>query len=272
MKISYLLSVVAALALPGAAYAHEFWIEPEKYQVSPQDNVIADLRNGQLFVGTAQAFYPARNTRLDRSLGDETSAIEGRLGDRPAIRIPPLGDDGLLILLHEAAASSLTYKEWEKFVAFVEHKDFTTAVETHEDRGWAKEDFEEVYTRHSKALIAVGSGEGSDRAFGLATEFVALENPYAPDFDGTLDVELLYGDAPRADAQIEVYAKDAAGEVELTVTRTDAQGRASIPVEPGLSYLLDAVVLRPVEGATTVADGPIWETLWAALTFAVPAR
>ena len=54
--------------------------------------------------------------------------------------------------------------------------------------------------------------------------------------------------------------------VTVTTTRTDTAGKARIAVAAGHEYLLDAVVLRPApEGAKAV-----WETLWAALTFAVP--
>lgn len=252
--------------------AHEFWIEPVEFQVENDDPVVANLRNGQLFEGTAQSYSERSNTRLDVVMGNDISPVSGRLGDRPAIQLPPTTRDGLLVLAHEATSSSLTYKEWPKFLKFVDHKDFKEAVTTHEARGWEKEGFKEVYTRHSKSLVAVGGGEGADRALGLATEFVALDNPYLPDFDGTLDIELLYNDAPRADAQIEVYERSAEDTVTVTITRTNAQGRAAIPVQSGMEYLLDAVVLRPVAGATTVAEGPVWETFWASMTFAVPAR
>lgn len=232
----------------------------------------ADLRNGQLFEGTRQSFFADRNTRFDMIMGDETVPVTGRMGDRPAIQLAAPKRDGLMILVHEAAPSTLIYKEWPKFMKFVEHKDFKEAEAVHTARGWAMEGFEETYTRHSKSLIAVGSGAGSDRELGLNTEFVALENPYAPDFDGTLDVALLYDGKPRADAQIEIYERDAENAVTVTLTRTDNMGRASIPLVAGMDYMLDAVVLRPVAGATTVAAGPVWETLWASLTFAVPAR
>ena len=47
-------------------------------------------------------------------------------------------------------------------------------------------------------------------------------------------------------------------------------GRAQVPVVAGSRYLLDAVVLRPL-AADSLKD-PTWESLWASLTFAVPAR
>ncbi|WP_299559230.1 DUF4198 domain-containing protein [uncultured Sulfitobacter sp.] len=272
MNIKHFLSIGCTVLFGVPAFAHEFWIEPIKFQVESDAPVHAQLRNGELFSGSAQPFFPQRNTRFEAVLGEKTIKIEGRMGDRPAVQLSLPGGDGLLIIAHEAAPASVTYEKWSKFVAFTEHKDFTDAVSIHEARDWDKENFEETYTRHSKSLIAVGNGEGTDRPMGLLTEFIARENPYAADFDGTLDVSLMYKGAPRADAQIEVYAKTDAKEVTVSVVRTDAQGNASIPVEPGLTYLLDAVVLRPVADATTVAEGPVWETLWASMTFAVPAK
>lgn len=273
MTFTRIISITcAAIACAPIASAHEFWIDPPKFQVESDVPFVADLRNGQLFQGTQQSFFANRNTRLEAFLGDESLEITGRMGDRPAIQLPAPGQDGLLVIVHEAAPSTVSYAEWEKFMSFVEHKDFEDVEAMHTDRGWTKENFKEVYTRHSKSLVAVGSGEGADREFGLATEFVALDNPYAADFDGTLDVALLYDGAPRSDAQIEVYARAADDTVVVTKTRTDAEGHAAIPVEAGMEYLLDAVVLRPLAGATTVEAGPVWETLWASLTFAVPAR
>lgn len=272
MKLVHPLSFICATLAGTQVIAHEFWIEPLKFQVEKEESIQADLRNGQLFSGSAQPFFPQRNTRFDAVTGDKAVEVTGRMGDRPAIQLPAPQNEGLLILVHEAAPSIVTYREWPKFVAFTEHKDFTTALADHETRRWDKENFKESYTRHSKALVAVGSGAGADRALGLATEFVALDNPYAADFDGTLDVALFYDGAPLADAQIEIYAKTPDNIVTVTKTRTDSEGHAALPVEPGLTYLLDAVVLRPFAQATPAAQGPVWETLWASLTFAVPAK
>ena len=272
MKITYVVPFACALLAAPIASAHEFWIEPPEFQVENGIAFTADLKNGELFKGTRQSYFDDRNTRFDVIMGDKTAPITGRLGDRPAIQLPAPAQDGLMILAHEAAPSTITYKKWPKFMKFVAHKDFKEAEAIHTARGWAKEGFKEIYTRHSKSLIAVGDGAGSDRELGLETEFVALENPYAPDFDGTMDVALFYNGAPRSDAQIEVYERNNDGIVTVTIIRTNDVGRAAIPLAAGMDYMLDAVVLRPVEGATTVEDGPVWETLWASLTFAVPAR
>ena len=97
---------------------------------------------------------------------------------------------------------------------------------------------------------------------------MALGNPYTDNMAGGIPVRVLYQGTPRADAQVEVFAKAPDGTVSVTVQPTNALGETLIRVAPGHSYLLDAVVLRPApDGADYV-----WESLWAALTFAVPAR
>ena len=83
-------------------------------------------------------------------------------------------------------------------------------------------------------------------------------------------MRLLYQGGPRADAQIEIFERDARGAVTITTLRTDSAGEARIPVKPGHDYLLDAVVLREPAPDLAAEHDAVWETLWAALTFGVP--
>jgi hypothetical protein len=173
------------------------------------------------------------------------------------------------VIAYEATTARVGYETLEKFASFAAHKDFDGAVPRHRARGLPETDFGEAYSRHVKALVAVGDGAGQDRALGLATEIVALENPYT--FGGSaLPVQVLYRQDPRPDAQVELFEKAPDGRVAITYHRTDARGIARLPVKPGHEYLADAVVLRE-PGAQLAQDRDVvWETLWAALTFAVP--
>ncbi len=265
------LSIILTAFCAGPAFCHEFWIEPEKYQVESGAPVQANLKNGENFKGTTQAWFDKRFTRFDTVAGELVRPVTGRMGDIPALQTSDQ-PDGLLIVLHETTASSLTYRAWEKFLKFAAHKDFRDAVETHENMGWPKEGFRESYTRHVKSLIAVGHGRGADRTFGLETEFTALTNPYGADFNGQMQVLLTYDRSPRPNAQVEVFERDADGTVVVSLFRTDATGNATIPVKPGHDYLFDAVVLRPNPLAGSSENTPVWETLWAALTFSVPSE
>lgn len=265
-------AALAMLCTTSSVLAHELWLDPLDFQIEKEEKIVADIKVGQNFVGSRQPYIPDNFVRFDIALDDQISQVAGRLGDRPAANIDALGD-GLNILIYQSTVLDVFYNEWAKFVRFTEHKDFKGAVESHIERGIPQDErFREVYARFTKSLISVGDGKGEDRAFGLETEIVALENPYTDNMQDGLDVQVLYQNKPRADAQVEVFERSPVEDVEVNVftTRTDAEGIATVDVKAGHVYQIDAVVLR--EADPVLFDDAAWETLWANLTLAIPAQ
>jgi uncharacterized GH25 family protein len=264
------LSLFLCVPVVSRALAHEYWIEPKTYVFAPGENLAAGLFNGQNFNGGEMGYFEKTIRRFEVASASGTVAVTARLGDKPALTMAAPAE-GLQVVLFESAGDTVAYRDFEQFRKFVTHKNFPGALDRHVARGLALEGFTEFYTRHSKALLAVGDGKGQDRAYGLVTEIVALKNPYTDDLGTGLPVQVFYQNAPRVDAQIELFEKNAQGDVAITLHRTDAQGMAVLPVKRGHSYLVDAVVLRePEAGSTALAQGALWESLWAALTFGVP--
>ncbi len=264
-----LLHSLVFAALAGAATAHEFWISPPAYRIAPGDLLVADIRVGQKFKGGAYTFVPQRFARFDLVHDGKVVPVEGRLGDKPALSMAPPGE-GLVVIVHQTTDYLLTYSEAEKFEAFVREKDFAWALDEHRARGLPETGFRERYSRYGKSLVAVGDGDGEDRVVGMLTEIVALANPYGDDMSAGLPVRVLYQNAPRDDVQVELFEKSPDGSVVVTRLRTDANGEVTLPVRPGFEYLVDAVVMRPLEPAD--AADPVWESLWASLTFQVPGE
>ncbi|MEM7427088.1 MAG: DUF4198 domain-containing protein [Pseudomonadota bacterium] len=261
--------VATLLALAGAqAAAHEFWIAPERYQVEVGRKLKAHIRVGDMFKGPGNVYLPDNFARFDVVHGGSTVPVKGRLGDLPALQMPAPGE-GLVIAVYQSTTSNVHYMEWAKFAKFVNRKGFPDALVRHKERGIRQQEFLEAYRRFAKSLMAVGHGRGSDRDVGLETEFVAEANPYTDDLQGKFPVRLLYQGKPRSGAQIEIFSRSPEGEVGLKRTTTDAHGRASIPVKAGHEYLLDAVLIRPLDGKVEERQA-VWETLWAGLTFRVP--
>ena len=270
MRLPYALALSVLLGLStGASIAHEFWIDPLSYQIVPGTEIKANLRVGEEFSGSSYPYRPSQTTRFDIVVGDAVNEVTARIGDNPALNmVAP--NEGLNIVIHETSDNRLTYTQFEKFEKFVAHKAFPGVLEQHEARGLSKEKFVESYRRYAKALIAVGDGAGADRAVGLKTEIVALQNPYTDDLS-EMRVRVLLDGAPRVETQVELFDKAPSGEVTVSLYQTDKAGEASFPVTAGHSYLVDAVWAEALPNNDTEA-GPVWKTHWAALTFAVPAK
>jgi len=259
---------LALLTTP--ALAHELWIEPESYLIEPDGRLVARLVNGQHFDGIDIAYFPQRIVRFEVMLGDEVAPVEARMGANPAMDSAPLGE-GLHRAVYVSTVSVVKYADYAAFDRFVAHKDFQAVRERHLSRGLPEADFGEAYTRYSKALIGVGDAAGDDARAGLAVEIVALDNPYTADLAGGMRVQVFWQDGGEAYSQVELFDKAPDGSVTITLHRTNAEGIAILPVQPGHSYLADHVVLRAPSAALAEETGAVWETLWAALTFAVPA-
>ena len=249
--------------------AHEFWLEPQDYQVAVDQGIVAEIVNGQDFSGPKLSYLPQRFQHFALFYDGKTAKVPGRVGDTPAVQVDPVGD-GLHVFAYQSRPSVVNYENWEKFQKFVDHKDLGDVRTLHDARGLAGEDFGEVYTRYSKSLVGVGSGAGSDRRVGLETEIVALTNPYTDDVSDGMRFALYYGNELRANVRFEVFDKAPDGTVTQTFYVTDSAGVATVPVQSGYSYMADAVVLREPSETRSTDTGTVWETLWANMTWAVP--
>lgn len=268
-KIRPIISCILITGFAAPALAHESWLEAEKFQVQTGQSLKVSIRNGENFEGGMLGYFENRAVLFDWLQNAQRQPVTARSGDFPALGMVP-ADQGLMVLIYQAAPSVLQYKTWEKFAKFARHKGFENVKTRHLDRGLPDKMFGEVYSRFCKSLIGAGHAKGHDIDTGMETEFIAITNPYTDNLNNGFTVKLLFQGKPRMDAQIEVFERGADKTVAISTLRTDNQGRASIPVKAGHTYLLDAVVLREPSADLAAKHNVVWETLWASLTFKVP--
>lgn len=250
----------------GTANGHEVWLSPATYFPDPGQAVQIDVRNGQNFVGISLPFSPRSFAQVmvrDRA-GIRT--VDGRLGDIPALTVPAPTGGGPMVVGTVSTVATIRYANWEKFQAFVDEKDLGEVLPRHRARGLPEAGFTEAYSRYAKTLIGSPAIAGSDQPLGLTTEIVLLDDSAAP----TPRAQVLLRGEPRRNVQMEVFTRRPDGSVTLTELRSDQEGIVQLTTEPGAAYLLNAVTLEPLNDTVAGAEGAVWCTLWASLTFAVP--
>lgn len=261
---------VLLFMLASPAGSHEFWIAPLEYVIDTDQSVKAQLRVGQNFEGAVQRFFERQIARFEVSHAGKTVKVTGRLGDDPALDMAALGE-GLLVVVHETTDTVLTYRKEELFANFVAHKGVPGLIAENQKRGFPAMGFQEKFRRFAKSLIAAGDGAGQDFRVGMRAEIVALANPYTDDLTGGLPVQVFYADQIRTNAFVEVFERQVDGVVSVSTYRTDSEGIAVLQVHSGVEYLVDATLILPLPN-DDMARGPVWESLWAGLTFLVPVR
>ena len=265
------LILILSLIFANPVYAHEFWISPVKYEIGIDEPIEAHNRVGQNFIGGSYSFLERDANRHEVMQAGKKTKITARNGDRPAFQLEGL-PNGLAILVHETTNSTLTYRDFEKFKGFVKHKAFEGLPQAHISRGLPKTDFVESYSRFAKSLIAIGDGEGKDVSVGHRIEIIALTNPYTDDVSNGMHVQVLMAGQPRADVQVELFERpfNSDGEAQISLHTTDINGIAIFPVKVGHEYMVDNVALIPIE--PKVEGDPVWQSIWANLTFYIPIK
>jgi len=257
-------TMLAVLNTP-SLHAHDFWIEPSAYRVEVGTALDVRLRVGEGYRGEPVARNPARIRRfvLSGPAGEET--IPGAAGAEPAGSVR-VNTAGLFVLGYHSRPSSISLKA-EKFEAYLAEEGLERIIALRAERRESAQPGCEIYSRCAKALVVSGkpSAGGHDRQLGLPLELIPEENPYAS-AGGGLPVRILFHERPLEGALIVALPREEPG-MKLAA-RSDRDGRVVLDLAAGRIWLVKTVHMVPAP-ADSGAD---WESLWASLTFEIPAR
>ena len=266
--ITYLAVGLLAGLVSLPSFAHEFWLEPSDFQPKVGDVVTVDLVIGTHFDGFSSPYTPDEIAAFGLIDAAGNTAITGRFGDMPAGQFV-VAQVGLSLLYHQTTPSYVTYTKPEKFISFAVEKGFADVAARYQKQTAENFRLVEKYRRFAKSLIMVGPASGQDQLLGLEMELVALTNPYQQSVSKEFTVAVYESGAPRPGAQVTVFIRHTPSDVEKKIIIADERGRVHLSLLPGRPYLFDSVKLQPIKDADPIKNAE-WESLWAALTFAVP--
>ena len=253
------LGLFTALIVSNSLQAHEFWMEPENHSVSVGDTLKIKLRVGQHLKGNQQPYIKSWFEEFQILDKEGIRPVSGMQGDMPAFAMK-VRTPGLQVVNYVSSTDDMRYHSKEQFERFIEYEGLTGVLERHRERGLPDLGFREDYVRCAKALAVGSSAEGQDLLVGMPLELLAEENPYLTK-STSLSVRLFWQGEPVPDIQIRIFHRGSENE-EKTV-RTDAEGRAQIPLTASGFFLLNAVYMLEVEQN----NGAVWKSYWASLSF-----
>ena len=258
---------VLAGAMASPLLAHDFWIEPWSFRPEVGSTVGVRLMIGQGFQGEPLPRNPALITKFVLvSAGGETEIV-GRPADDPAglVRVDA---PGLQIVGYRSRNSSVAL-EAAKFEDYLREEGLEAIVAERARRGDSQKGSRELFSRCAKALLFAGPGKpgGEDRDLGFTLELRAEKNPYGLRAGSELPVRLTYEGKPLAGALVTAMAKNRGDAPEKLAQRTDKDGRVRLRLPREGAWLIKAVhmVAAPADA------GADWQSLWASLTFEMPA-
>jgi hypothetical protein len=265
--------LAAGLIAPAAA--HDFWIEPGSHAPAAGQAVSVRLRVGEHFRGDPvprPAPQSLQRFVIADTVGSPAATVPGRSGVDPAGQVR-LQQPGRYVIGFEGKPIAIELPS-RVFNTYLKEEGLQSIIEARAARGQSEAPGREIYSRHAKSLLQVGSPAGTDgpgggvpvdRALGFTLELVAESLPVATTPGRPWPVRLLLDGKPLPGALVMALRHaEPQGRVEM---RSDADGRVRLPLDGAGRWLVKAVHMRPAPPGS----GADWQSLWASLSFEAAA-
>ncbi len=261
---------VAALSLLLASaplVAHDFWIQPQRFQVAPNAPVALTF-----LVGHAAA--RERWGRLDRIILLQSFA-SGRKRDLradlrnnggPADLVTRFAEPGVHVIAMQSNYAMSTLPAI-RFNDYAKLEGLTPILAARQRAGTSNQDGRERYSRRAKMLIQVGPQTAANsiqatRALGFKLEIVPERNPYALGASRLLPVRVMYNGRRLPGATVKLTNLEF-DEKPLATAITDREGRATFRVPAAGNWLVNVLWSETVRGNPDVE----FDTTFSSLTF-----
>jgi uncharacterized GH25 family protein len=269
------LLALAALTAT-AALAHEFWLLPPQFFVTPGTTLNLHLFVGENFTGERWGNKSNRVTRLAQyappGLNDLLATATTADTLHPNVTFAQPGTHMVVLSTNNAFITL----EAEKFNAYLKEDGLDYILLRRQQRGALNKPGREAYSRCAKTLVQVGSYTSTDtarawsRPTGMALDLVPEQNPYALRTGNSLTIRVLADGQPKAGQLVQVWQRSPGQTVKITKLYSNQNGRVLFRLTNPGQYMVSAV--RMVPASLPEAD---WQSNWSTLTFGfkgIPSR
>lgn len=264
------LAALAGVFTTNPAKAHDFWIQPIAYCVSPGVSTPFTLQVGHGADRQRSVIPVSRVTRAE-AISPHGAAVDIRgqlqFGHESADGgVTPM-QAGTHVLALETDHRAQSHLAADRFNAYLHEEGLTPALAWREHAGRSDIDGSENYGRVAKALLQAGPAADVSRdqalqPLGLTLEIVAESNPYRPSRPLNLPFRVFYRGAPLAGALVKLTDLDDDAYPRASHV-SDREGRVSFAVPRTGQWQLNVVWTRllPADRETE------FETTFSSLTF-----
>ncbi len=254
--------------------AHDFWIQPSEYWVTPQAQTAVTLLVGH---GASRQRSPIPLRRITSF--EAVSASGARIDLRGDLRLGDarndgefrLADPGTYILVLQTDNRAESHLPAIRFNDFLEVEGLTPALEQRARTHRTDSDGSENYSRRAKAILQLGpvdlrSQLRVTKPLGLTLEIVPEQSPYATPRPANLPIRVIFEGHPLPGALVKLTNLEH-DSVPFETQLTDRAGRARFTMPKVGSWLLN-VIWTKAQSSSRDTD---FETTFSSLTFGFPA-
>jgi uncharacterized GH25 family protein len=258
-RLTFALAV--CLIPAGTAAAHDTFIMPEKFQVTPRTAVKIGFHSADSFPESSG--IPKRLRDVFLHAGGGPVAITVNEDGKRVVGTVTAPTSGYMIVTAVNAAATESMKA-PAFLDYIKEEGLTHVIDARAQAGEADKPARERYTMFAKSIFLAGApNDAYKTAVGLPIEIVPEKDPASLKTGESLPVRVLFRGAPAKGLDVMAASNAPAYAKNRSIGKTDANGRIAVPVTSG-QWRLHTIHME--RSTTSDAD---WESFWATLTFEV---
>ena len=263
MRFFTLLLAGCSLTVSPLLLAHETWLSPSTYSSQAGQTIEFHLSSGMNFPKLEFAIRPERVRSAHSRLAGEEAELSNRTAEKNSLAFSrSFAGRGLITAWVTLYPKDIELSD-EKVVEYFDEIHPSEQVREAWSRLKGSQKWKEIYTKCAKTCVVLGDAQ-DDRSWkkpvGMAFELVPLFNPTTLKGGQAASFQLLKNKEPLAHASVGLLADGKRGRIFQV---TDAEGRATFPVERAGSVLAFAVDLQ------LAGDHATWESKFTTFTFEV---
>ena len=245
-------------------FAHEFWLNPEKFIYKRTDKINIRFLVGENFEGEN---WKGNNERINSLkiyyggvIDDLSPVVTEAAGD--SIEYTMIDEGTNLIAFH--STNSFIEMEPSKFEEYLKEDGLTNALEYRNEHNENGCNGREFYQRCAKTLIQVG--EIKDQTFKIPTflpiDIIPLSNPYLSKDKEIFRAKVFYRSSPLTNTLVKIWHR-VNGKTEKKELMTDANGEIVLKISTKGKWMISTVKMERLN------DNPIcdWQSYWGSLTW-----
>ena len=263
---SFLLWACYIIILAGTTlFAHDFWLIPQNYRISPGETLTIFANTGMDFPNSLNPVTPDRVTQfilagktgkkdLTNLSVQENSLITTCTFEKPGTYV--------LAVALKPKKIKLTAEEFNEYLL---HDGLPNVYEFRKKEGILDKDAIEHYAKYPKTIIQVGNqlDQTAVKPLNLPVEIVPQVNPYGLKLGDKLPISVFFNGNPLPNAEL-AWSFPGQGEKFAGTVVTDKNGKVTIPLTKAGPHVIRLTHMEWVKKPTHE-----WESFWTSLTFEV---
>lgn len=244
-------------------FAHEFWLQPDKFIYKRGDNINVRFLVGENFEGDNWSGNNKKVKSLKLYFTGAVDDLSSQLSEDKGDSLQFSVYDECTAMITFNSTNSFIRLDANKFTEYLTEDGLQNAIDYRKQNNTSDSSGRELYQRSVKTIFQVGDKKNNiSTPTDLPLDIIPETNPYNIKNNDSLSLSVLFNKKPLTEQLIKIWQR-VNNQTSSSQIVTDEKGRIKIKVSAAGKWMISTVKMVHLESNET-AD---WQSFWGSCTW-----